>query len=285
MNARITRGVLYSHPRRPEWGVGLVTGLGEGRATLAWSDGAARTILDPASRLVRADPRKVGAERTREAKPAKAKPRKAKKAKPRAPKTSRRRGGAERDARIRELYETGQSDDQIGRELAVSAKTVARTRMRLGLQRCQWRLSGEVVEQILDMRRQGVSAKKIAAALGRSECGVVGVITRHGLPTRGPHWRRPWTDDDDAALVRLCAEGLTDEQIGRQIGRTRPAVARRRAVTHGIPKGREEWPAEELEALAEGLAAGRSIRRLAEDLGRSYWATRQRVLLIRGCAS
>lgn len=291
MSARVRKGTLYAHPARPEWGVGLVTALGEGRAKLAWSDGCERTILDPAARLVRVDPRKLA-----EAKPA-AKPKREPKPKPPRAKpkpkpirepnpADRRRWTAEDDVRLRELFEAGTGDDQIGEEMARTPKAVSANRSRLGLRRYS-RARGipeDVVEQILELRRRGAAASKIARTVGRSQCGVVGVLEREGLePWLGPDGKRPWTAEDDRHLAELVEAGQPDRVIAEFLGRSRAAVARRRTDVLRVCKhSLRPWTEEEREAIRKCIAEGGSVRQLAEALGRGYGATRQRVIEERG---
>lgn len=55
-------------------------------------------------------------------------------------------------------------------------------------------------------------------------------------PECRPSGGRPWTPDEVATVATMAAAGLSDPQIGRELGRSRSAVSTQRAV-HRIPAG------------------------------------------------
>lgn len=109
------------------------------------------------------------------------------------------------------------------------------------------RLKQDELDRIVDMRERGCSHAMIARVIGCSESAVWWqclrlcaeppkpprpldgrqrrtVVMRKGLPVRA------FTPEDDARLLALEAEGLSDTAIGRAMGR-RPNSVRGRMMT------------------------------------------------------
>lgn len=84
----------------------------------------------------------------------------------------------------------------------------------------------------------------------------------------------PWTPDEDAVLTRRYLRGDSYEAIGREVGRTREAVNKRRKAL-GLPaRQRRDWQPEEEVRLAELVAEGLTTEEIAQRMGRSYDAIR-----------
>ena len=96
----------------------------------------------------------------------------------------------------------------------------------------------------------------------------------------------PWSEDDDARLLRAIESGgdRHRKNIARRLGRTEGAVLRRIAVlVHRAPdreaeprppakppdRGREPWTPAEDALLVEMRRRGRTFRAIGDELGRS----------------
>ena len=324
----LARGVLYAHPARPGWGVGLLVGEAEGKARLAWADGVTRTLVGAAARLVVVDPATLDpdAPPTPPAAPRPTSRASTRKARPSSPARATTRAGRvsvwtrrpELDDELRGLVVEGLDDSEIGRRLGLSPMTIRRRRRKLDLASPHWwpaelderlvelfdggsrsdpelgellgrtaksvrnrrkalgltrprplRTDPKLVEQIVELRVGGRSARWISRSLGVSETAVCNVLDRHGIDPRGSV-RVLWTDEADAELRRLVDEGLDDESIAVRLDRTRAAIKRRRVDLLGVRKlDRRPWNDAELDAVVEGLGRGDTIVAVAEAIGRN----------------
>lgn len=80
-----------------------------------------------------------------------------------------------------------------------------------------------------------------------------------------PNFKR-WTAEEDAELKRLNAEGLSDREIGKRLGRTKSAVYGRR-VKYGLHKPGRRYPDEVRNECARRYLAGEFSTALAREIG------------------
>lgn len=92
--------------------------------------------------------------------------------------------------------------------------------------------------------------------------------------------RERWSPGEDAVLTRRYLRGDSYEAIGREVGRTREAVNKRRKAL-GLParQRRRDWQPEEEERLAALVAEGLTTGEIAQRMGRSYDAIRNALRL------
>ena len=141
-----------------------------------------------------------------------------------------RRWTTQDDAQLVAVFGSGGDDASIARALSRSAQSILNRRHRLGLMRKK-RWSSEDIATLTVMAAAGSSPKAIAARLGWSRSAVYGRRNPLGFPARG-HWT-PWTPEEDSLLLRLQASGRSYTEIGKELGRTEAAVARRASVIKG----------------------------------------------------
>jgi hypothetical protein len=79
-------------------------------------------------------------------------------------------------------------------------------------------------EEYLAANYKRSSAREVGLKLGRSMKSVYHRAWLLGLMDA----RDPWTDDDEAELRRLNADGWSDTQVGERLGRDRHMVSKRR---------------------------------------------------------
>lgn len=108
-------------------------------------------------------------------------------------------------------------------------------------------LAPDVVARLAELREgKGWSYKRIAEAMGKSEGWVswyclVHAIEKPGTPARstvkpgsverrGDHLIRRFSEDEDARLLELEAQGLNYSRIARSVGRHRNSVLGRLAT-------------------------------------------------------
>lgn len=111
---------------------------------------------------------------------------------------------------------------EIAKELNRSrlAVKVMATRQGLSLQKNPW--SEEQIEKLFDLHSQGLSYKKIAKKIKRSEESVRAKITYLMLPTN-----YVWTEEDIETLMRMKSEGKEAREIAKKLGRTKHSVRRK----------------------------------------------------------
>ncbi len=109
------------------------------------------------------------------------------KVKPYKERYCRERLGEEGVRRARELYEAGVPVREIMRELGLGSPECIYVVVgpgRRGGYRRRARVTPELEERVLELRRQGLSIPKIAEALGISVGSVHRVLKKHGLAGR-----------------------------------------------------------------------------------------------------
>jgi hypothetical protein len=100
-----------------------------------------------------------------------------------------------------------------------------------------------------------------------------------GGPRRGP--RRFFTPAEDETIRRMAAEGASDPEIARALGRLRKSTTNRRnalGVPAALPRGPvPAWGPEEARRMAAAAAAHRSVPAAAAALGVSVYVLRGRL--------
>ena len=81
-------------------------------------------------------------------------------------------------------------------------------------------------EELKQMAIDGISRAEMSAQLGRSPNAIKMKLQSLGLYVPKPA-ARPWTAEDDAALVRQYCEGATIATLAAAFGRTENAILRR----------------------------------------------------------
>lgn len=263
----IAQGVLYQHKARPSWGPGLVVGLGDGKAEVAFADGEVRTIRAPERYLevVEGDvPEPVRV----------AKPRRPRLAKPRTAAASARSWTRSEDRVLADMLEAGASDSTIAEALGTRSKAAVRNRrFKLRLKRRKL-ISAEEEAKILALRDRGLSVRRITQELGRSWSGVSLVLERNGYDLQRFAARR-WTDEDERTLAEMFEAGCDDEAIAEALDRSAEAVkARRNRWMRLVRQVRRPFAAAEVETLVRMAKAGVMPKAIADELGRSVNSVR-----------
>lgn len=108
----------------------------------------------------------------------------------------------------------------------------------------QW--TTETCEQLRQMVAGGMTGPQIADRLGTSANAVYMQINRLGLSkpvkkTKQPSGRpkKVWTAEKTAELLRLRAQGMTHQEIGKRLGLTTRAVENRLLVLRRAEKNRK----------------------------------------------
>ena len=86
--------------------------------------------------------------------------------------------------------------------------------------------TAEEAEELKQMALDGISRAEMSAQLGRSPNAIKMKLQSLGLYVPKPA-ARPWTAEDDAALVRQYCEGATIATLAAAFGRTENAILRR----------------------------------------------------------
>ena len=77
----------------------------------------------------------------------------------------------------------------------------------------------------VEMYAEGVPLDRIAAVAGYSANGhITGTARRRGLPSRGTDKPDAWTDSEVRSVLLWRSSGISYEDIGAAIGRTKNAV-------------------------------------------------------------
>ena len=82
----------------------------------------------------------------------------------------------------------------------------------------------EEIELLRTHRRQGVSLRETAKALGRGYSAVKSYASDHGILLDAPG---AWSPADDACLIVLGRSGMSVDEIAGLMGRTASAVRHR----------------------------------------------------------
>ena len=148
-------------------------------------------------------------------------------------------------------YEAGANGPDVARSLGLGVTTVYRAlkeagidpaaQMRTGNRTGNRRFSNEVELQIVADYQAGASRKKIAEQYGGNEITVTNILKRHGVPRRPRGGAaRVFSDEEIAGMVKLYADGLSQEDIGRKLGLNQSQVSlqlSRAGVSTGHPRG------------------------------------------------
>ena len=136
---------------------------------------------------------------------------------------------AAEDRRALELIRAGVPAGKIAAELRRTVRSVRHRAYRHGIAECRhngwpaW--SAAEIERLREMRAAGVRHAEAAERLGRTVYAVKYRASSAGIARPAPAWRRPWTEQDDAELLRLSAEDLRWQDIGARMGRSAGACA------------------------------------------------------------
>jgi DNA-binding CsgD family transcriptional regulator len=148
---------------------------------------------------------------------------------------------------IREMHESGATDPEIGKTLGLSASAVKGRRERMGLrhrnrinpqakyEREFGQASLQLNDRIRELHAEGLDDKAIADKLGKTREGIrrrriLMELPSHLASGQGGRRNEPLIAD----LTRLLGEGLTDRQIGEQLGYSREEIGRYR-FKYGLP--------------------------------------------------
>ena len=86
--------------------------------------------------------------------------------------------------------------------------------------------TADETEELRQMAQDGVSRTEMSAQLGRSPGSVKMKLQSLGLYVPKPA-ARPWSSEDDAALVRQYCDGASIATLAAAFGRTENAILRR----------------------------------------------------------
>ena len=86
--------------------------------------------------------------------------------------------------------------------------------------------TADETEELKQMAHDGVSRTEMSAQLGRSPGSVKMKLQSLGLYVPKPV-ARPWSSEDDAALVRQYCDGASIATLAAAFGRTENAILRR----------------------------------------------------------
>lgn len=171
----LTRGVVYRHARRPEWGVAMLIGQAEGKATLVFADGERRTFAASLAAKVL-----VISEDDHPAEPAPA-------SKPRRKRSGSWRGPAwtpEDDAELLELSSRLEvTDVQIAEKLGRTLEAIRVRRGRIGGPRPvrnAWTPAD--VEALIQARAEGLTIQAAADRIGRTKSATATQLMRMRRP-------------------------------------------------------------------------------------------------------
>ena len=86
--------------------------------------------------------------------------------------------------------------------------------------------TADETEELRQMAQDGVSRTEMSAQLGRTPGSVKMKLQSLGLYVPKPA-ARPWSSEDDAALVRQYCDGASIATLAAAFGRTEKAILRR----------------------------------------------------------
>ena len=86
--------------------------------------------------------------------------------------------------------------------------------------------TSDEAEELRQMAQDGVSREEMSAQLGRTPNAVKMKLQSLGLYVPKPA-ARPWTAEDEDALVRMYREGVPFAELAAAFGRTEGAILRR----------------------------------------------------------
>lgn len=114
---------------------------------------------------------------------------------------------------LRELYEAGLSDREIGTAMGVGARSAESMRRRLGLPRDRFVWTPEHRVELTRLYRAGWSDEELAQHFGSTVKGVQTIRSTMGIVRE-----ILWTPERDAELRRLFAQQKSDDEIARVLG-------------------------------------------------------------------
>ena len=103
------------------------------------------------------------------------------------------------------------------------------------------------------------------------------------LKGRYAKFNEPWTAEDTEELKQMAADGVSREEMSRQLGRTPNAVKMKlQSLGLYIPKpAAKPWTPADEDALVKMYREGASFATLAATFGRSERAVISRLILLR----
>lgn len=152
--------------------------------------------------------------------------------------------------------------------------------------------SKDEVQRALDMDKQGMTARKIAAELGRPIEATRMKLKRMGPAARGRYGDAPpprgaavqrkdaWTTEEEQKLIDMKVAGKSIREMAKVLGRGDTAVSMRIRLMRGRPFGpklpKESWTDAEDRQLMDGRAAERPYSDIATEMGRSVRSLQNR---------
>ena len=103
------------------------------------------------------------------------------------------------------------------------------------------------------------------------------------LKGRYAKFNEPWTEDETEELKQMAADGVSREEMSRQLGRTPNAVKMKlQSLGLYIPKpAAKPWTPADEDALVKMYREGASFATLAATFGRSERAVISRLIILR----
>ena len=103
------------------------------------------------------------------------------------------------------------------------------------------------------------------------------------LKGRYAKFNEPWTEDETEELKQMAADGVSREEMSRQLGRTPNAVKMKlQSLGLYIPKpAAKPWTPADEDALVKMYREGASFATLAATFGRTERAVISRLILLR----
>ena len=103
------------------------------------------------------------------------------------------------------------------------------------------------------------------------------------LKGRYAKFNEPWTEDETEELKQMAADGVSREEMSRQLGRTPNAVKMKlQSLGLYIPKpAAKPWTPADEDALVKMYREGASFATLAATFGRTERAVISRLIILR----
>lgn len=152
--------------------------------------------------------------------------------------------------------------------------------------------SKDEIQRALDMDKQGMTARKIAAELGRPVEATRMKLKRMGPAARGRYGDAPpprgaaverkdaWTAEEEQKLIDMKVAGKSTAEMAKALGRGKSAISMRIRLMRGRPFGpklpKESWTDAEDRQLIDGHDAGLPYSELATEMGRSVRSLQNR---------
>ena len=158
---------------------------------------------------------------------------------------SRFRWPAADDAKLLQMIRDGVPAVRMAERLSRTVRSIRHRAYRHGLavplapgRAPKW--TRAELARLREMRAAGATYEVVAERLGRTGYAVKQRAHKIGIARPAPAWRRPWTADDDATLLRLVGSGLPWLDIGREMGRSDGSCAARWSRRYGYHRDRPE---------------------------------------------